>query len=72
MARAQHNLGVLYGNGEGVAQNLVEALKWFLLARELGHQSAGDNIEVVSRLLTPQDVVRAKTLAHQWLRKRPE
>ena len=35
-ARAQHNLGILCGNGEGVPQNSEEAAKWFRKAAEQG------------------------------------
>ena len=31
-AGAQYNLGTMYSNGEGVAQDHAEAVKWFRLA----------------------------------------
>ena len=33
-AVAQHNLGVLYRNGQGVPQDYAEALKWYRQAAE--------------------------------------
>lgn len=35
-ANAQFNLGVLYGNGQGIPQNFQEALGWLRLAAEQG------------------------------------
>jgi len=35
-AAAQNNLGVMYGNGEGVPQDSKEAVKWYRLAAEQG------------------------------------
>lgn len=35
-ARAQHNLGVMYHNGEGVPQDYAEAVRWYRKAAEQG------------------------------------
>ncbi len=40
IARAQHNLGVMYANGEGVPQDDKTALKWYTLAAEQGFANA--------------------------------
>ena len=39
-ARAQNNLGTMYQNGRGVAQNYVQAHKWFNLAAAQGVEPA--------------------------------
>jgi membrane associated rhomboid family serine protease len=39
-AKAQHNLGLMYGKGEGVAQDDGAALKWFRLAALQGYVAA--------------------------------
>lgn len=39
-ASAQHFLGKMYENGEGVRQNSAEAAKWFRLAANQGHTGA--------------------------------
>ena len=39
-ADAQYELSGLYAEGEGVEQNLVEAVKWYHKAAEQGHDSA--------------------------------
>jgi hypothetical protein len=41
---AQHNLGVSYFQGEGVAKDLKEAEKWFRLAAEKGHAPAQSSL----------------------------
>ena len=43
-ADAQYNLGLMYGNGQGVTQDYKEALKWYRLAAAQGHSTAQSNI----------------------------
>ena len=43
-ARAQNNLGSMYGLGEGVLQNDKTAIKWSRLAAEQGHATAQSNL----------------------------
>ena len=63
-ARAQFNLGIMYINGEGVAQNYKEAAKWLRLAADQGiadaQYSLGSMYERGLGLV--QDYVRA----HMW------
>ena len=37
---AQFNLGVVYGTGQGVSQDLAEAMRWTRLAADQGHAKA--------------------------------
>ena len=37
---SQFNLGVLYEQGRGVAQNTAEAYKWYLIAAKSGDEQA--------------------------------
>lgn len=39
-ARAQNNLGVMYENGKGVAQDINEAVRWYRLAAVQGYSGA--------------------------------
>ena len=41
---AQHHLGLMYGNGEGVVQDYAEAIKWFKLAATQGDARAQYNL----------------------------
>ena len=43
-ARAKYNLGVMYYNGQGVAQDYSAAMKWFRMAADQGHAQAQYNI----------------------------
>ena len=44
---AQFNLGAMYSNGEGVAQDYKEAFKWYQLAAEQGVAQAQYNLGVM-------------------------
>jgi len=39
-ASAQYNLGLMYGNGQGVPQDYKEAVKWWRLAADQDHAAA--------------------------------
>jgi len=43
-APAQFNLGLMYGNGQGVLQDYAEAVKWYRLAAEQGNSQAQSNL----------------------------
>ena len=44
---AQHGLGFLYANGQGVAQDDAEAIRWYRRAADLGHAAAQYNLGVM-------------------------
>ena len=44
-ARAQFNLGFMYADGRGVAQNDTEAVKWYRLAADQGHATAKQSLK---------------------------
>jgi hypothetical protein len=46
-ASAQHNLGTMYTNGQGVPQDYKEAVKWYRLAADQGNASAQYNLGVM-------------------------
>ncbi len=46
-ARAQNNLGSMYGKGEGVPQDYAEAVKWYRRAAEQGIAQAQTNLGVM-------------------------
>jgi len=43
-ARAQYQLGRAYSNGEGVAEDFAQAMKWFRLGADQGHPYAQNNL----------------------------
>ena len=61
-AEAQHNLGLLYFNGEGVPPDAVEAVLWFRKAAEQGYGAAQAALGLMYRSGiggVPQDEVEA-------------
>ena len=48
--KACFNLGICYRDGAGVCQDLDEAEKWLLKAKELGHPDASQTLEQMKRL----------------------
>jgi len=66
-ADAQFNLGCCYYNGEGVAKDDAEAVKWYCKAAEQGNAAAQYNLGVcyASSIGVPKDVAEAV----KWFRK---
>lgn len=63
-AAAQHNLGLMYDNGNGVVQEYAEALKWYRLAAEQGYAKAQNNIGVSFQF--GQGVLQNDISSHMW------
>ena len=69
-ASAQYQLGLIYFKGKGVAVNMVEALKWIILA--------GDYDEAVSyrryaeSRMSQDQISEAKNLADEWVPSQTE
>ena len=66
-AEAQKDLSGLYFNGEGVEQNLAEALKWLRKAAEQNNAAAQYNLGVCYD--KGQGVVKDLETAVRWFRK---
>ena len=43
-AKAQYNLGLMYGKGKGVNRDYKEAVRWYLRAAEKGYSKAQTNL----------------------------
>lgn len=65
-AEAQNILGVMYDNGQGVAQNYVQAHQWFNLAAANGMSIAVKHRDVIAQKMTSQQIVEAQKLAREW------
>ena len=48
LAKAQYNLGVMYENGQGVAQDYTEAVKWYRKGADQGYRSEEHTSELQS------------------------
>ncbi len=71
VAEAQYNLGVMYGNGEGVPQDEAQAYMWFKLASSTFPPGENRNIAVkshdtVAKRMTPAQISEAQKLAREW------
>jgi TPR repeat protein len=64
-AKAQHNLGLMYYQGQGVPQNYSEAAKWYRRAAEQGMADSQVNLGLM--YYHGQGVSRDYVLAHMWL-----
>lgn len=61
--QAQLHLGELYTTGTGVEQDYVQAHKWLNVAAALGQPQAAETREIVTALMTPEQVAEAQTQA---------
>ena len=70
-AKAQNNLGGMYGTGKGVAQDYVQAHMWFNLAAaglptgEI-RDMAVSRRDLAEKRMTPALVAEAQRLAREW------
>ena len=62
-AQAQFNLGTLYRYGAGVEKDMVEAYAWYDVADTNGHSEAASARNLVSKLLSKQEVETAEQRA---------
>ena len=69
---AQNNLGAMYSKGEGVAQNFVEALKWFIVSADNGSEGGRKNIDIVEKRMTSGQITQAKKFAREWIKQHPK
>jgi TPR repeat protein len=72
IAPAQHDYGAALALGDGVEQNMVEALKWFLLASRSGVVEARAYGDRIARFMTRQEQRAARRAARKWREARAE
>jgi TPR repeat protein len=65
-ATAQENLGVCYVSGEGVAEDLVEAYKWLLLAVRQGDEHAKEGVTLLEHALRPEQIAEGQKRARDF------
>jgi len=63
---SQFNLGILYGQGMGVPQNLAESYKWFALASKTGDSDAATKRDEVANAMDPEDLAAARKEVTAW------
>ena len=68
-ATAQHDLGVMYEDGEGFPQNYIEAHKWYSFSEENGSKSGLKFRKIIEKIMTPEQIAEAQKLARKWMKK---
>ena len=66
-ASAQFDLGVMYANGDGIAKDKTEAVKWYRKAADQGHPTAQSNLGVMYD--KGNGVAKDEAEAAKWYRK---
>ena len=61
----------MYGTGRGVVKDEVEAYKWYLLSGAQGNANAKKGIEIIERVLTPQQRAEGQKIAREWKPRKP-
>lgn len=69
-AAAQYEYGNLLVLGEGVKQDIPEALKWMYIAAQQGHEEAKDSTGRFAKFLGRRQVLEARIAAAAWQRAR--
>ena len=67
---SQFNLGILYGQGQGVPQNLKESYKWFALAAKTGDTDASKKRDEVANAMDPDDLDAVREVVNAWKPKK--
>jgi TPR repeat protein len=62
---AQYNLGVMYANGQGVAQDYVRAHMWYNLGAISGYKDAISNRDYIEIFMTPAQIAEAQAMARK-------
>ena len=65
-AAAQYNLGFCYAHGDGVAEDLVEAYKWLLLAARQGDEHAKEGVTPLESSLRPEQIAAGQKRARDF------
>jgi hypothetical protein len=65
--RAQHALAYMYGTGQGVPVDDIEAYKWALLAQSRGNTEVAGLRAIIEKRMTPQQIGQAQERARQFV-----
>jgi len=66
---AQEVLGMMYSKGKYVSRDFVVAYKWCSLAAEQNGPLAPTLLEVLTEMMTPEQIENGKKLAQEWQKK---
>ena len=65
-AGGQFNLGLMYGKGQGVPRDYIEAYMWFSLAAAQMGDAAARNLDLLEKRMTPEQIAAAQELTRNW------
>jgi len=68
-AKAQHNLGFMYAQGQGVTQDFTLIHMWWNIAASLGIKIAVESLGIVENEMTPTQIEEAQELARKCIAK---
>jgi TPR repeat protein len=63
VARAQTNLGLMYGKGQGAPQDFIRAHMWGNLASAAGNPDGAKSRDLIAERMTPQQIRKAQDMA---------
>ena len=61
--QAQHNLGAMYGTGQGVKRDYVQAYKWLNICAAKGNAGCVTQRDLIAKKLKPAQVAEGQRLA---------
>jgi uncharacterized protein len=53
----------MYANGQGITRNYINAYKWWILAESQGHNDAKQNLQIIERRMTRDQIAESQKLA---------
>jgi len=68
---AQHELGILYEFGYGMANNRIAALAWYSVAAQRGHASAAARHDLLKAGMPQGDIEKAAGMSARLLATQP-
>lgn len=64
---AQRNAGMMHEHGLGTRQDFATAYMWFFAADKQGNEAANHYINTLINKLTPNQMIKARRIAHQYI-----
>ncbi|MFL2770056.1 MAG: hypothetical protein ACJZ9F_03510 [Rhodospirillaceae bacterium] len=68
-ALAQNKLGEMYYTGEGAMQDNIYAHMWWSIAASNGNEEAKEEVDSLSKYMTPSQLEKATDLARECVKK---
>jgi len=66
-ADAQYAAGMMYADGDGVAEDVVQAYMWFNLSAAQGNVAARGGKDMIQARMTREQIAEAQRLSSEWI-----